>query len=430
MKGTGRIYQRGSVWWVDYSFRGKRYRESVESEKKGDATKLLRKRMAEMGQGRVVGPDAEKVTIADLSQMLTDDYAANGRRTLERAQSAMKNLERFFNPERRALDITTDRVNAYIALRLQEGSAPATIRREVATLKRMFTLAVQVNRLPQAPHIPRIEVDNAREGFFAPADLEAIVAELPEPLGPVVRFAALTGWRRGEILPLTWSQVDFNHKVVRLAPGTTKNRKGQEFPFGTFPPLASLLESQREQTRTVERERGEIIPWVFHRNGERIQSLRTAWDAAGQARRHGRRPVPRPATHRGGQSGEGWRAPLGRDEAHGAQDRERLQTLRDRRPAGTGGGSGEARAASRRAAGRAEHPTAPAAGFRRMITSLFFSPVAQIQHNPGPMTYEGPRFSEENLGPEGLASLDLMLQRRRRDSNPHALARAAFRVRR
>ena len=144
----------------------------------------------------------------------------------------------------------------------------------------MFTLAVQASRLPQTPHIPKIEVDNAREGFFAPADLDAIMAELPKPLQPVVRFAALTGWRRGQILPLTWSQVDFNHKVVRLAPGTTKNREGREFPFGTLPPLAALLGSQREQTRAVERERGENIPWVFHRDGERIRSLRTAWDAA------------------------------------------------------------------------------------------------------------------------------------------------------
>ena len=50
--------------------------------------------------------------------MLTSEYTANGCRTLERAQDELKHLVRFFNPARRALDITTDRVTAYIALRL------------------------------------------------------------------------------------------------------------------------------------------------------------------------------------------------------------------------------------------------------------------------------------------------------------------------
>jgi hypothetical protein len=31
--GRGRIFQRGETWWIDYSFRGKRYRESSENTK-------------------------------------------------------------------------------------------------------------------------------------------------------------------------------------------------------------------------------------------------------------------------------------------------------------------------------------------------------------------------------------------------------------
>ena len=49
MKGTGRIYKRGNIWWVDYSYRGKRYRGSSESDLKKVAQALLRKRMPELG---------------------------------------------------------------------------------------------------------------------------------------------------------------------------------------------------------------------------------------------------------------------------------------------------------------------------------------------------------------------------------------------
>ncbi len=76
MKGTGRIYRRGNSWWVDYSFRGKRYRESAKSDKLKDAKKLLRKRMAEMGAGALVGPDEEKVTLRDLKDIIINHYKA------------------------------------------------------------------------------------------------------------------------------------------------------------------------------------------------------------------------------------------------------------------------------------------------------------------------------------------------------------------
>lgn len=65
--GTGRVYQRGNVWWIDYGFRGDRHRESSGSTKKKDAVALLRKRMAEMGKGKLVGPSEESVTFKDLA---------------------------------------------------------------------------------------------------------------------------------------------------------------------------------------------------------------------------------------------------------------------------------------------------------------------------------------------------------------------------
>ena len=94
-------------------------------------------------------------------------------------------------------------------------------------------------------------------------------------------FADLTGWRIGsEILPLQWRQVDFQAGTVRLDVGTTKNRDGREFPFDVCPELRDLLEHQRAITRAVEQQRGQIVPWVFHRTGRRIRSFYRSWHAA------------------------------------------------------------------------------------------------------------------------------------------------------
>ena len=44
--------------------------------------------------------------------------------------------------------------------------------------------------------------NNTRQGFFERPDLEAVVAALPGYLQDFTRFAYLTGWRKGEIIPL------------------------------------------------------------------------------------------------------------------------------------------------------------------------------------------------------------------------------------
>ncbi|MBI4540275.1 MAG: tyrosine-type recombinase/integrase [Gemmatimonadetes bacterium] len=281
MKGNGRLYRRGNVWWIDYGFRGRRYRESAGSTRKAEALALLRRRLEEMGRGRLVGPSAEKVTLDDLARLLLDDYDANGRRSAKRVELAVRALKDFFSGYTRALDISTDRINRYIAHRRDsDGVQPATIQKELAALKRAFNLAVKAGLLEHVPHVPSLQVRNTRTGFFERGDFEAIVQQLPEYLRAPMRFGYLTGWRvQSEVLPLTWAQVDFDAGTVRLEPETTKNREGRTFPFAALPELEALVQGQRERTRAVEGATSRIVPWVFHRDGERIVGYKRAWQS-------------------------------------------------------------------------------------------------------------------------------------------------------
>jgi integrase len=49
---------------------------------------------------------------------------------------------------------------------------------------------------------------------------------IPDYLKPVVIFAYNTGWRRSEILNLTWGNVDLKERTVCLEPGEIKNDEG------------------------------------------------------------------------------------------------------------------------------------------------------------------------------------------------------------
>ena len=68
--------------------------------------------------------------------------------------------------------------------------------------------------------------------------------------------------------------------IVRLEPGSTKNDEGRVFPFGALPALADLLRCQWDRTMELQMQRGSVVPWVFHRNGQRVRDFRRAWENA------------------------------------------------------------------------------------------------------------------------------------------------------
>ncbi len=277
-----------SIWWIQYSVRGTTIRESSKSDRRQDATALLKKRLGEMGKGRMIGPDAEKVTFEDLAKMLIDDYQVNQRKSLSLIAGRFEDgkwkggivgqLRKHFE-NLRALDITTDRITAYKRERLTQVKA-ATLQNELSALGRMFSLAVQAKKLAEKPYIARLQVNNTRQGFFEEAEIQAVLKELPQDVQPMVKFMALTGWRVGEVRPLQWRQVDFQAQVVRLEVGTTKNLQGRTYPFKDYPQLKELLEQQRDHTLKMGEANEQIINHVFHREGKPIRDFRGAWERA------------------------------------------------------------------------------------------------------------------------------------------------------
>ena len=88
----GRIFKRGDIWWIAYSYRGKEHRESSHSVSEKLAIKLLKKRLGESGRGRLIGPSEERVTFDDMAEDLLIDYRINGYRSIETVQFLLKHL--------------------------------------------------------------------------------------------------------------------------------------------------------------------------------------------------------------------------------------------------------------------------------------------------------------------------------------------------
>lgn len=133
--------------------------------------------------------------------------------------------------------------------------------------------------LARVPEIRRLREENARQGFFEAAEYEAVLAHLPAHLQDVATFGYLTGWRRREILTLTWADVDRDGGMIRLRPEHSKNRRGRALAIEGD--LTALLE-RRWQARVVKDKLGtqHVVELVFHRQGRPIVDFRKAWAAA------------------------------------------------------------------------------------------------------------------------------------------------------
>lgn len=297
------VYLRGRVWWIQYMAtaphrcrtRGPRpcpmpcpeagrmerrvIRESAGSERKSDAKAMLAGKRAAAARGSLV-PDARGVQLADLERLATDRYAADGHRAVRRLTGAWAALRTGLPA--RALDVTTATVAAFERERLA-GHARSTVNYELACLRRAFRLAVEARLLSheQTPVIKTPNPRNARQGFFEREAFASVEARLPAWAAPVARFLYLTGWRVGEALALTWRDIDWRARVVRIDPAATKGGEGREFPFGEYPPLTALLEAQLASGEPVS------SALVFHKGAGRVpyRALKKAWRAACRAAR-------------------------------------------------------------------------------------------------------------------------------------------------
>src|SRR5262249_47575135 len=107
---------------------------------------------------------ADRIVMNELFDALTTEYKANSRRSLDRLAVSLAHLRPVFET-RRALSVTPTKILAYVANQQETGAANASINRELAALKRAYSLAIAADRLPRQLRIPMLR-EAPRQGFF------------------------------------------------------------------------------------------------------------------------------------------------------------------------------------------------------------------------------------------------------------------------
>ena len=171
-------------------------------------------------------------TLGDLSDAYLQDYQVRQFRSVSTARGRVAHLTAFFGRVVRAAALTTHQIRQYQLARRAAGAATGTINRETSALHRMCTLAVHWGWLDTVPGFPdRLRENPPRQGFFEHPEYLAVRAHLPAPWQDILDVAYYSGWRKQEILGLTWDEIDEAGGVIRLSPGRSKTLVGRILPI-------------------------------------------------------------------------------------------------------------------------------------------------------------------------------------------------------
>jgi integrase len=117
-------------------------------------------------------------------------------------------------------------------------------------VRRAFALAAESNTLTFTPVIPTLRVQNARQGFVARADFDALLASITDAdLRDFTEFAFWTGMRKGEIAKLSWEAFDRETWTLRLHARDAKTGHGRTLALEG--PLVEIIE-RREKARRLD----------------------------------------------------------------------------------------------------------------------------------------------------------------------------------
>ena len=275
-RGTGCVYRRGAIWWVKYFRAGEPFYESSQSREKEDAERLLKQRQGEIATGRFAGLGPERVRVGELLDDVLEDYRLQKRASTKDAETRIRLHLRPEFGGIRAADLGTREITRYILKRRDEKAQDATINRELALLRRAYSLAARSEppKVVRLLRVPRLAEDNTRTGFLEHAQYIALRDELPEYAKLIFVIAYHTGIRSGELRKVQWSQIDLSANEIRLSGRQTKNKRPRTAPiYGDMVEWLKLAKEMRDREWPN-------CPWVFSRRGQRLGDFRKVWAAA------------------------------------------------------------------------------------------------------------------------------------------------------
>jgi len=220
------IFQRkdikGNPWYIQYHYRGKRYREKVGSSKEAAQMRLgeiIRK--IETGQFSLYSDSPLTLFIKHYRESLQAEPYSEGYR--RRLGNIFNNFGKYFKAERiKAVNqVDYPLLDNYVTQRINtDGISGKTANMEIDLLKRLFDFGVKHRYLMENPakELRRKKVKQSKPRYFSNEEIELLL-EKSGHYEPFFMVLLHTGLRASDAGNLRWSDIDLDKGFIRV---TTK----------------------------------------------------------------------------------------------------------------------------------------------------------------------------------------------------------------
>jgi len=219
------VYKKGGNWFIDFWHRGRRYRRKVSPDKR-QAELALKKVKVAIAENKFFDvKKQQKVLFEEMGKEYLERYSKINKRSFVHDEGKLrKHLIPFFGGKF-LYEITSGMIEDYKAKRLGEEASVATINRELAILKHIYTKAIEWGKAGENPvkKVKLFRENNQRIRYLERGEVKTLIDSSAEFLKPIIIVALNTGMRQGEILRLCWDDIDFANGII-----TVRNSKSGE----------------------------------------------------------------------------------------------------------------------------------------------------------------------------------------------------------
>lgn len=254
------IYKRGNIYWCEWEIGGKRTRETTGTSDKIAAQEWHDRRRAEIWRASKLG-DTRSITWDEAAVEWITEHGQH-KKSFESDRQRLALLTEYLSGQP-LTKITTDSLLELRKLILKDRK-PATANRYLALASSILNYARGKGHHDNVPKIPYLAEKRERFRWLTREQASALIAELPEHLAAMTRFALATGLRRANITGLIWQNVDTERGIAWVWPDESKSGK----------PIAVPLNS--DALAVLQARRGIDARYVFTYRGAEILNVTTA----------------------------------------------------------------------------------------------------------------------------------------------------------
>jgi len=222
-RGEGSVFERDDGLWVGtmslgFTESGKRKRKTVYGATKKEALGELDRLRAEARVGNL--PDAGGLTVGKLlDRWLESSKATTETRTFEERQRLIKNHLRPRMGGVKLAKVNALHVESLYADMARDSVGATTIRHAANVLGVAFSHACKLKLIPFNP-VAAIKKPKApkRQMLFLTQEQVKVLLEVAkdQPCYALIVLAVATGCRQGELLALTWEDVDLSKATLTV----------------------------------------------------------------------------------------------------------------------------------------------------------------------------------------------------------------------